>query len=115
MEQVFSTIGETIVGFSGVLCLYMIFYTYKSFFSDTNVLGKSLVIIGNNTLAVYLIHYFILPNLSMIGKFFKTYPNVIVELFIGLCLSLIIIIVCLGISRVIKVSPVLSRILLGNK
>lgn len=113
-EQIVSTIGETAVGFWGVICLYMLFYYYKSFFSETNIVGKSLIIIGNNTLAIYLIHYFILPNLPMIGTFLKSYPNIICELCICLPLSLIIIVISMGIAKIIRVSPILSSLLLGD-
>lgn len=113
--KIIETLGETLIGMSGVLLLYMLFFHNKSIFNNGNLLGKSLIIIGNNTLAIYLLHYFLLPNLPMVGDFFKNYPNILCELILGLIISYIVIIVSIIVARLIRISPIIGRALLGDK
>ena len=113
--KIIETLGETLVGMSGVLLLYMLFFHNKSIFNNDNLFGKSLIIIGNNTLAIYLLHYFLLPNLPMVGDFFKNYPNILCELILGLILSYIVIVICLVIMKLVRISPVMGKVLLGDK
>ncbi len=115
LGRVIVTIGETVVGISGVLVLYVVFNHYQSFFSDSNIIGKSLILIGKNTLPIYLLHYFILPKLLWAGNFLENSPGVICELMICLPLSLLVAVVCIAISQLIRVSPLMSKMLLGDK
>lgn len=113
--QALVTIEETIVGLSGVLVLYILFSRYQTLFSDSHSIGKSLIFIGNNTLAIYLVHYFILPNLPIIGDYIKEYFGVIGELILCLPIVLAVVTVCILVSKFIRLSPFMSRILLGDK
>ena len=115
VEKIIETLGETLVGVSGVLLLYMFFTHYKSYFNCDNLLGKSLIIIGNNTLAIYLLHYFLLPHLPMVGNFLKVYPNIILELLVGGGISLILIMISVVVAKLIRISPMIGKILLGDK
>lgn len=115
VEKIIETLGETVVGVSGVLLLYMFFVHYKSNFNSDSLFGKSLIIIGNNTLAIYLLHYFLLPHLPMVGNFLKVYPNIILELLVGGGISLIVIMISVVLSKIIRLSSVMGRVLLGDK
>lgn len=114
-KKIIETLGETLVGISGVLLLYMFFIYYKSIFNNDNLFGKSLILIGNNTLAIYLLHYFLLPHLPMIGDFLKIYPNIICELIFGFIISFIVIAISLVITKLIRISPIMAKVLLGDK
>ena len=115
LDKIIETLGETLVGISGVFLLYMFFVQYKALFIRENPLGKIFIIVGNNTLAIYLLHYFLLPNLPMVGDFLKKYPNIIVELFIGVLLSCLIITISLVIAKLLRTSPIMGKALLGDK
>ena len=80
-----------------------------------NIVGKCLIIIGNNTLAIYLLHYFLLPHLPLIGNCIKDSSNVLCELMIIIPLSLLIISLSFLVAKVIRLSPILGKILLGDK
>ena len=78
-------------------------------------MGRGLQYIGQRTLDIYLLHYFLLPkNLSMLGDFFMLYNNPIVELIVGLFFALLIVGFCLVISNVIRTSDVLAKALFGK-
>lgn len=113
--QVVESIGETLFGIFGLAILYIIFDRYKLFFNNNNIVGKCLIIIGNNTLAIYLLHYFLLPHLPLIGNCIKDSSNVLCELIIIIPLSLLIISLSFLVAKVIRLSPILGKILLGDK
>jgi hypothetical protein len=113
--QVVESIGETLVGISGLAILYIIFDRYKLFFSSNNIVGNFLIKVGNNTLSIYLLHYFLLPQIPILGDFLKNYSNLIFELFTMLTLSFLVVIVSILIAQILRMSHFLCRILLGDK
>lgn len=84
-------------------------------FNNQNILHKSLIILGNNTLARYLLHYFVLPSLPMFGKFINNNPSVVVELLLGLSVAVVVIVFSFVIKKIIMLSPFLGKVVLGNK
>lgn len=103
------------IGSSGVL-LFNTFFKHESyFFSNKTLVGKFLILVGNNTLMIYLLHYFFLPNLSMAGSFLSSYPNLLLELFVGSCITILIVLICLLLGKICSISPALFKLLLGSK
>lgn len=115
IRKIIETIGETVIGLSGVLLLYSVFEYYKDKFESANFIGKSLLVIGKNTLAIYLLHYFFLPHIPEIGNFLTCHYNFIIELLLGLLFSLLIIALCLCMSNTMKISPFLGKYILGSR
>lgn len=114
--RVLDTFGETIVGLLGITLLYIIFYKRQSVFSSSNRLIKNLVFIGNNTLAIYLVHYFFLPVLPQVGTFMLENCSVILELSLGLIGTCVVVFMSLSVSKLLTIiSPFIGYILLGNK
>ena len=114
--KVLDTFGETLVGLFGICLLYVIFYKIQSVFNSSNRIAKSLVFVGNNTLAIYLIHYFFLPVLPQLGNFLMGYPSFMMELVLGFSLSVIVLAISVLINRVVKVtSSFVGCILFGEK
>lgn len=114
-EKIILTIIESIIGFLGIVVVYSFFRKYSDSFDGGTKLGSSLQYIGRRTLDIYLLHYFFLPFLPEMGDFLRQSQNVVIELCVGLCLSVMIVIVCLCISNVIRISPFLGKYLLGAK
>lgn len=113
--QVIYTLCETVIGLLGLILLFVLFSTHKSNFSDASKVGKILILVGNNTLAIYLIHYFFIPFLPEIGEFLLEYPSVLCELSICLPVSFMIIIASICTAKLIRISPILGKVLLGDK
>ena len=102
-----------IVGSCGSLLLLNLFVKYKSYFNEGWV-GRSLQTIGRRTLDVYLLHYFLLPDLTYATKYVDT-SSTVGGLAITCAISILIIICSLCISNVIRLSPLLAFVLLGVK
>ena len=103
------------LGYLGVLIVFVCFDMYKSNFSKATKIGKYLQIIGKRTLDVYMIHYFLLPHLPELGNYFKIHSNLVLELFLGLILSFMIVTVSILISNILRSSNIIGYYLLGGK
>ena len=47
-----------------VLIIYTLFHCFQSIFSSSTMVGASLIYIGKRTLAIYLVHYFLLSGVA---------------------------------------------------
>lgn len=108
-------IVETGCAYTGIFFIYGFFRHYADSVKESTFIGSKLQYIGKRTLDIYLLHYFLIPTIPMVGSFLIEYPNMAIELFIGLSLSLLIIGICMIISNIIRTSPFLSHWLLGTK
>ena len=104
-----------LIGFAGLLIVYNTFRVYKDSFSSDKKIGRMLQYIGKRTLEIYLLHYFFLPTLPWVGDMLSKYNNAVLELFIGLFISLIVIAVCLVVSNILRTNPILAKYLCGVK
>lgn len=108
-------IVSCLIGFAGLLIVYNTFRVYKDSFSSDKKIGRMLQYIGKRTLEIYILHYFFLPTLPWVGDMLSKYNNAVLELFIGLFISLIVIAVCLVVSNILRTNPILAKYLCGVK
>lgn len=97
-----------------MVCLYL-FYTG---ISQKNVIMIFLNFVGGKTLDIYIFHYFFLLalNIPKVGKYMGYLTgNGLVIFLICIFFSVIITLLCLGVSKVISGSNILSTLLLGKK
>lgn len=113
--HIISTLNDWLLAYLGVFIVMAILKKYASSFENTTKCGKTLQFIGKRTLDIYLLHYFMLPTLPMVGDFFKENPNIVLELTLGLTLSLLVIGCCLFVSAILRTSDWLGYWLLGLK
>lgn len=104
---------EISVGYFGLLIVFNTVKTYKETFTTSTRIGSALQYIGKRTLDIYLLHYFLLPDLSIIGKYLQDGHNATLEIVIGILMSLIVIGLCLIISSILRTSPLLAKYLFG--
>lgn len=105
-----------VYGGVSVVFIFTFFRKYEGSFRSTNKFGYCIQYIGRRTLDIYMIHYFFLPrNLDSLGSLFNEYTNPSVEFFITALLSLLVILVSIIVGNIIRLSPVLSHYLLGDK
>jgi membrane-bound acyltransferase YfiQ involved in biofilm formation len=79
------------------------------------VVSRSLIFIGQRTLDIYLIHYFLLPTSFLIPESMKNNTMWYVQFLVLLLLSLAVTGGCILISNLIRMSPSLATFLLGVK
>ena len=103
-------------GLLGITLIYTLFRKNEQWFASNRNISVWLQYIGRHTLDIYLLHYFFVPrNLQIVGDFFEAHPNPTVEFFVACVLALAVIGVCLLVSKVLCVSPILAKLLFGKK
>ena len=111
-----ASLPHTLAMFLLLTMVFMFFRHYSDFFSDKTVLGRSLQFIGRRTLDIYLLHYFFLPKLPMVGEFFRVNRhNFILDTTAALAVALVVVAFCVITSQLLRVSPFLKKYLFGRE
>ena len=100
----------------GTVLSFAFFRKYEDVFSHETRMGRWLQYVGQRTLDVYLLHFFFLPgNLEWLGRYVMGNGNPTVELFVSLAIAIMVVCLCLLMSNIIRLSPVLAHWVLGVK
>ena len=110
-----ASLPHTLAMFLLLTMVFMFFRHYSDFFSDKTALGRGLQFIGRRTLDIYLLHYFFLPKLPMVGEFFRVNRhNFILDTTASLAIALLVVGFCVITSQLLRVSPFLKKHLFGR-
>ena len=108
--------ADVVIAVTGIFTVFAFFYKYQDSFTTETKVGRALQYIGKRTLDIYLLHYFFLPrNLDSIGNWFKANINPSLEFFASIIVAAMVIALCLVMSNIIRISPILANWLLGVK
>ena len=103
-------------GLLGLIIVFTFFQSFSRFFIKDSWLGRNLQYVGTRTLDIYLLHYFLLPRFLMkYSGMLHAYDNQWLEFVVAMTLSLIIVMGCLLVCYVIRLSPFLGHYLFGVK
>jgi len=103
-------------GFLGIIVIFSFFKINANHFTHDSILGKSLQYVGKRTLDIYLLHYFFLPrNMVYLKEFLNSCNSPVIELFVSITISLMVISITLLISNALRLSPFLAHYLFGVK
>lgn len=103
-------------GTSGTIILFSIFKKNDFYLSKGKRIGNALQYIGQRTLDIYLLHYFVLPyHMYQISTWLSEYSNKTFDMLIMLPLTIWITIISLLLSKIIRLSPFLGHYLLGAR
>ena len=110
-----ASLPHTLAMFLLLTMVFIFFRHYSDFFSDKTALGRGLQFIGRRTLDIYLLHYFFLPKLPMVGEFFRVNRhNFILDTTAALAVALVVVAFCVITSQLLRVSPFLKKYLFGR-
>ena len=114
LRLAWASLPHTLAMFLLLSMVFMFFRYYHAFFEQTRF-GSVLQFIGRRTLDIYLLHYFFLPKLPMVGEFFKVNrSNFILETTASFALAFLVIGFCIVTSQLLRVSPFLKKYLFGR-
>ena len=103
-------------GLWGLIMVFKFFQSFSRYFIKDIWLGRNLQYVGTRTLDIYLLHYFLLPRFLMkYSGMLHAYDNQWLEFVVAMTLSLIVVMGCLLVSYVIRLSPFLEHYLFGVK
>lgn len=115
LRMEWASLPHTLAMFLLLTIVFMFFRHYSDFFSDKTALGRGLQFIGRRTLDIYLLHYFFLPKLPMVGEFFRVNRhNFILDTTAALAVALVVVAFCVITSQLLRVSPFLKKYLFGR-
>lgn len=113
--KVIEYITYLVAGIWGIIICFSFFKTNDTYSSYNTWYGKALIYIGQRTLEIYLVHYFVLPyHIEKMGNLLHVYEYPIICLIVSLILSAFVIIFSLLISWPIRLSPFLAKLLFGK-
>ena len=116
LRMEWASLPHTLAMFLLLTMVFMFFRHYSDFFSDKTALGRGLQFIGRRTLDIYLLHYFFLPKLPMVGEFFRVNRhNFILDTTAALAVALVVVAFCVVTSQLLRVSPFLKKYLFGRE
>ena len=95
----------------GIIVLWNFFQHIETPSMATSALSK----IGKHTLAIYVFHYFFLPDLSFFATYINTNHQFILQLVLCISACSVIIPLCIFIEDMIDRSALLKFVLLGKK
>jgi len=95
----------------GIFSLWYFFSNMK----DRNKIADTFGLIGKHTLAIYLFHYFFIPDLYFLQRFMMVENPIIPQLAASVLCSALIIPICIFIEKFLNKSKFLSFLLLGKK
>lgn len=103
------------IRYLGIICMVAFFHHNENIFSSATRTGRCLQYIGRRTLDIYLLHYFLIPNLPTLGQFFESVENTVIQTTCSVILTMLIIGFCLLLSNFIRTSSTLAYYLFGAK
>ena len=114
LRMAWTSLPHTLAMFLLLSMVFMFFRHYHEFFEQTRF-GAGLQFIGRRTLDIYLLHYFFLPKLPMVGEFFRVNRhNFILDTTASLTIALLVVGFCVITSQLLRVSPFLKKYLFGR-
>ena len=116
LRFVWTNLPRTTAMYCLLFVVVIFFRFYQHQFTRQTFMGRSLQYVGTRTLDVYLLHFFLLPKLPMVGKWLdKMQPNFLLEIVVTLVPALIVVAFCLLISNILRISPHFSENFFGRK
>lgn len=114
IQRYLAAICVRLLPYASICIITALFYSVRQFLADSRT-GKALQSVGRNTLGIYLIHYFFLKgNWSSLQTACANTPPCISLLMFAL-LAAVIIAFSMVVIRVIRLSPILSQYMIGDK
>ncbi len=111
-----TNLPRTITMYGLVMLTVTTFRYYSDQLSDTHRIGRWLQFIGKRTLDIYLLHFILMPKLPEMGQWLNHHqPNFIFDIVLSCGLAIVIILFCLLVSNILRVSPFFKLYFFGRK
>lgn len=110
----YSLVHDLIIRYFALMTVIIIFSSSEKQIVSTRH-GKHLQFIGRRTLDIYMIHFFLLPDLQFLYLYLTEGNMFVIQLLVSGIVTLIIVVLCLVISGILRKSHYLGEWLFGIK
>lgn len=109
----YSIVHDIFVRYFALMTVVIVFYSNSSVLSGNSSTSRLLRFIGRRTLDIYMIHYFLIPNLGFMKAWLENGNMVIIQFAISALVTAVIVLICLMLSSIIRKSSTLESWLFG--
>jgi peptidoglycan/LPS O-acetylase OafA/YrhL len=95
--------------------VFLLFFLHREFFISNSKVAFFLKFIGMRTFDIYLLHWFFLPNKSALAQLSTLNGTFLFQAMNCFIISIIVILFCIIISQIVRISPILSSWIFGVK
>lgn len=99
--------------FAATMTIFLLFHCYQNFFSSGNWISRGMNLVGKRTLDIYFLHYFFLPSTVYMTTLFAGDNIITMMLLVGVVITIVVMGISMLIGQLIRLSPLLSGLLLG--
>lgn len=111
----YSITHDVVVRYCGLMTVVIMFYGNAPKFSDESRMSRLLRLIGRRTLDIYMIHYFLIPNLSFLTPWISSGNMIVIQLLIGIAVTVMIVALSLLVSSILRKNRYMESWLFGVK
>lgn len=116
LRFVWTNLPRTVAMYCLLFIVVVFFRYYQRWFTRQTFVGRSLQYVGTRTLDVYLLHFFLLPQLPAVGQWLNSVqPNFVLDILLTLVPAIVVVAFCLLISNILRISPLFSENFFGRK
>jgi fucose 4-O-acetylase-like acetyltransferase len=114
--QIIGFIKRTLLSICGIVIIFSMFRKYSDVFTKNTFFANALKFIGRRTLDIYLLHHFFFTKqIQELFPIFAEYDLQLIEFTVSLVISALIIVACLSVSCILRLSPTMAHFLFGAK
>lgn len=110
-------LSRHLISYFGIATVLSIFYRSADWFSSSNLFARISRKIGQRTLDIYFLHFFFIPMdaFLFLSDWLLMPRNILLQFLCPLFLALIIVAICMLVSKLMHLSAFLSSWLFGSK
>ena len=113
IPKILDKVLNIILSIAGTVIVFNLFRKNELIFKKDGILQKSLRFVGQRTLDIYFIHFFFIYKCGQ--GFFSNNNYPLLDMFISLTITVLVIAASLAVSYILRQSPILAHYLLGAK
>lgn len=111
----YSITHDVVVRYCGLMTVVIMFFGSAPKFSDESRMSRLLRYVGRRTLDIYMIHYFLIPDLSFLKPWINSGNMIVIQLFIGIAVTVMIVALSLLVSSILRKNRYMESWLFGVK
>lgn len=103
--------SDFIISIVSSIAIFVVFHLTNKYWQSDVHISNGLKLIGRKSLDIYMLHYFFIPALPLLGTYFRSDCNSAIEIVVVGSISLLVVALCIFTSKIISLAPPLYHLL----